>query len=413
MSFKEYTIEECCYILDSQRAPMNSDERFDIKGEYPYYGANGVQGYISKYVFDDDLILIAEDGGNFEQFVIKPIAYRVAGKCWVNNHAHVLKAKENFSQDFIFYSLEHKNILYFIAGGTRSKLTQGELKKICLQHPEKDEANKIGEIIYTADTAIKQTENLISKYERIKIGLIQDLLSNGIDDKGRQRMKSTHKFVIKKGVEVPENWEVYSIEEITEHVGSGVTPKGGSSVYLHAGVMLIRSQNVLVGGFDFDDVAFISEETNSSMRRSELQDLDVLLNITGASIGRSHFIPNGFEKANVNQHVCALRIKNKSLGKALFVSSFLNSYHGQKQIKRLLGSSNREGLNYQQIREIQIPMPKIDDDSEFQKIYLALSSLNSQLEVQNKNLDKLRSVKKGLMQDLLNGRKRVRIKSKM
>jgi type I restriction enzyme S subunit len=410
MSFKVYTIEECCDILNNLRFPLNSEQRFDMQGEFAYYGANGVQGYINQWRFDDDLILIAEDGGNFEQFATRPIAYRVSGKCWVNNHAHVLKAKEKFSQNFIFYSLQHKNILYFIAGGTRSKLTQGELKKIIINHPNISEANKIGDIISKADAFIAQTEALIAKYQHIKTGLMQDLLTRGIDEHGKIRSEQTHRFKTEKGLRVPEDWEVYEIGEITDHVGSGVTPKGGSNVYGHEGILLIRSQNVLIGEFDLDDVAYINPEINDRMQRSQLQDLDVLLNITGASIGRSHFVPIGFSKSNVNQHVCALRIKNSSLGKSLFVSSFLNSYEGQKQIKRLLGASNREGLNYQQIREIKLSMPKIEDDSEYQKIYSVLTSINTKIETLKNNLKKQKSLKIGLMQDLLAGKVRVKIK---
>ena len=72
----EISIGECCEILDSKRIPLNAEEREGIPGDIPYYGANGVQGYISKYIFDDDLILIADDGGYFEQFETRPIAYR-------------------------------------------------------------------------------------------------------------------------------------------------------------------------------------------------------------------------------------------------------------------------------------------------------------------------------------------------
>ena len=88
---KYKTIEEWCDILDSQRIPITAKDR--IKGIYPYYGANGVQDYIDNYIFDDELVLLAEDGGNFGSKK-RPIAYRVSGKCWVNNHAHVLKPKK-------------------------------------------------------------------------------------------------------------------------------------------------------------------------------------------------------------------------------------------------------------------------------------------------------------------------------
>lgn len=97
-----YTVEECCEILDSQRVPIKGSER--SAGEYPYYGANGIQDYVDDYIFDDELVLLAEDGGNFGS-KIRPIAYRVSGKCWVNNHAHVLKPKSMIDVDYLCYSL--------------------------------------------------------------------------------------------------------------------------------------------------------------------------------------------------------------------------------------------------------------------------------------------------------------------
>ena len=91
-----------------QRIPLNSEERSKRLGEYPYYGANGIQGYIDDFIFDGDAILVAEDGGNFDQYAERPIAQWVTGKYWVNNHAHILRAKENDLDKWIFYSLVHK-----------------------------------------------------------------------------------------------------------------------------------------------------------------------------------------------------------------------------------------------------------------------------------------------------------------
>ena len=108
------TVEQCCEILDSKRIPVNGEDREKRIGDIPYYGANGPQGYIDDYIFNEPLILIAEDGGCFDEFATRPIAYRVKGKSWVNNHAHVLRAKERFCQDAIFYNLEHKDIQSFI-----------------------------------------------------------------------------------------------------------------------------------------------------------------------------------------------------------------------------------------------------------------------------------------------------------
>lgn len=90
-------LEDVCEILDSRRIPITASNR--ISGPYPYYGANGVQDYVADYIFDDELVLLAEDGGNFGS-KDRPIAYRVSGKCWVNNHAHVLKPKEGINVIF-------------------------------------------------------------------------------------------------------------------------------------------------------------------------------------------------------------------------------------------------------------------------------------------------------------------------
>ena len=124
---KYLCVEECCDILDSQRVPVTASDR--TSGIYPYYGANGVQDYVSDYIFDDELILVAEDGGHFGEKG-KPIAYRVSGKCWVNNHAHVLKPKVGFDIDYICYSLMFYDTSSIINGSTRQKLNQAQLKKM-------------------------------------------------------------------------------------------------------------------------------------------------------------------------------------------------------------------------------------------------------------------------------------------
>lgn len=121
------SIENCCDILDWMRVPITQSER--VKGDYPYYGANGIQGYVANYIFDDELVLLAEDGGNFGS-KDKPIAYRVSGKCWVNNHAHVLKAREMINIDYLCYSLMFYKVDGIINGATRQKLTQSAMRKM-------------------------------------------------------------------------------------------------------------------------------------------------------------------------------------------------------------------------------------------------------------------------------------------
>src|SRR5699024_7629225 len=100
---------------------------------------NGILDYVNDFVVDDDIILIAEDGGHFDEYESRPIAYRMNGKVWVNNHAHILQAKQGFHQAFLFYSLVNKNILSYLANGTRAKLNRSELDKIEVFWPSKPE----------------------------------------------------------------------------------------------------------------------------------------------------------------------------------------------------------------------------------------------------------------------------------
>ena len=146
-------------VLDARRIPLNADERAPMTGEYPYYGANGVVDYINQWIFDEtgDLILLAEDGGHFDEFKTRPIAYRVRGKCWVNNHAHVLKAKDYTEGSFLYHSLANKDIRPFIKGTTRSKLTQADLRQIEVGMPPFSEQRTIASVLDGLDDAIKRT----------------------------------------------------------------------------------------------------------------------------------------------------------------------------------------------------------------------------------------------------------------
>jgi type I restriction enzyme S subunit len=170
-------LKETTDCLDHLRVPLNDAKRSKMQGDYPYCGANGILDYVNDYIIDNDIILIAEDGGYFDEYSYRPIAYRMVGKCWVNNHAHILKAKEGFNQNFIFYSLVHKNILRFLASGTRAKLNKSEMYKIEIDIPEKKEQQVIAQILSDMDTEIEALEQKRDKYKAIKQGMMQELLT--------------------------------------------------------------------------------------------------------------------------------------------------------------------------------------------------------------------------------------------
>lgn len=154
-------LEDCCEILDSMRVPITAANRQE--GPYPYYGANGIQDYVVDYIFDDDLVLLAEDGGNFGSKT-KPIAYRVSGKCWVNNHAHVLKPKEGMNVDFLCYSLMFYNTDGLVNGATRQKLTQTVMRKMLIPDMPIDKqmeiVNQLNKVIAIRNIRQQELEKL-------------------------------------------------------------------------------------------------------------------------------------------------------------------------------------------------------------------------------------------------------------
>lgn len=171
--------EELADILDHMRVPVNSEERAGREALVPYYGANGLQGYIDRALFNEPLILLAEDGGNFDDYETRPIAYRIDGPSWVNNHAHILRPRSvDFS--FMFFSLEHKDIRKYITGGTRSKLTKSELQ--CIEYPVAgaSEQTTIGSILNTQQAHLGELQRELIKYIELKTGLMQDLLTGRV-----------------------------------------------------------------------------------------------------------------------------------------------------------------------------------------------------------------------------------------
>ena len=154
-------------------------------------------------------------------------------------------------------------------------------------------------------------------------------------------------------------WPVDRIKDHTVKIGSGVTPSGGSAGYLDAGVPLLRSQNVHFDGLRLDDVAYIAEETHDEMSGSKLHARDVLLNITGAFIGRCAFVPDDFGEGNVNQHVCIIRTSPRLDHK--FLTYCLSAPWGQDQVFSSFTGASRQGLGQRDLGAIQVPLPPLPE----------------------------------------------------
>jgi len=183
--WQEFRLGDVANCLDNRRVPLNRAQRSDRQGVVPYYGANGVLDYIDNHIFDQDLVLLAEDGGYFDEFATRPIAQFITGKSWVNNHAHILEAKKQTTEKWLYYSLVHKNIMAFVNAGTRAKLNKSDMLSIPFLMPEKDEQHKVIEVL---DGAKSETNKLNFKLQTLKIekaALMQQLLT------GKRRVNLT------------------------------------------------------------------------------------------------------------------------------------------------------------------------------------------------------------------------------
>lgn len=197
--------------------------------------------------------------------------------------------------------------------------------------------------------------------------------------------------------DIPNDWQLGTLDEISKKIGSGITPKGGSTVYQSFGHPLIRSQNVGWGNLKLDDVAYISDAIHQTFSNTELMPMDVLLNISGASIGRSAVVDDTIVGGNVNQHVCIIRPNEDSLD-PFYLSKFLLSSIGQNQIYSFQSSGNREGLNFGQIKSFQIPLPPLTEQKAIARV---LSDTDTLIQALQNKINKKRNIKQGAMQQLL------------
>ena len=385
--------------LDSKRVPITSTVR--EKGSIPYYGASGIIDYVKDYIYDERLLCISEDGANLIDRNY-PIAFSISGKTWVNNHAHVLKFENTNTQILVEKFINSINIEDFLTGLAQPKLNRGKLDIIPIPLPKNPaEQQKIASCLSSLDEVIAAHSQKLELLKDHKKGLMQNLFPHPSTSSGGGSMAEpveakVPKFRFKE-FENDEEWVEKKLGELTLKVGSGVTPLGGETVYKKNGRPFVRSQNVGWGIFLLENVAFIDEETHQDSISTEIKVDDVLLNITGASIGRSAVANKKISGGNVNQHVCIIRTQKKFLN-PFFLCQYLISNYGQKQIDSFQAGGNRQGLNFAQIRSLSIPIPPTI--LEQQKIAACLSSLDALIAAQMEKIEQLKLHKKGLMQGL-------------
>ncbi|EIO3939501.1 restriction endonuclease subunit S [Vibrio vulnificus] len=181
-SWEEVKLNKCVKFLNGQRKPIKQEDRANIQGKYPYYGATGIIDYVNDYIFDDEIILLGEDGENILSRVL-PHVFVVRGKVWVNNHAHVLKANANMDTNFLCMYLESLDYKRYNSGSAQPKINKAVCEKIPVVVPVLAEQQKIASVLTAADKEIELLEAKLAHLKEEKKALMQQLLT------GKRRVK--------------------------------------------------------------------------------------------------------------------------------------------------------------------------------------------------------------------------------
>lgn len=308
----------------------------------------------------------------------------------INQGCRGIVVQPKFIAKFVYFSLDYfrARLERLGAGNTFKELSGSALKSFTITIPQEKEQQKIADCLSSLDEKITAETQKLDALKTHKKGLMQQLFPAEGETVPRLRFPEFREAG---------EWEEHEIGSLSIKVGSGITPLGGDKNYKTEGRIFVRSQNIGWGELLLEDVVFIDEEIHATFGATEIKEFDVLLNITGASIGRSAVADSRIAGGNVNQHVCIIRVVLDKLN-PFFLNQFLISGRGQKQIDSFQAGGNRQGLNFSQIRSLKIPIPPIR--SEQQKIADFLTSLDDLIAAQAQKIELLKRHKKGLMQQL-------------
>lgn len=331
-------------------------------------------------IYPKDTIIVAMYGATIGKICITNFEACTNQACCALSESPYLLNRFTF---YWFIANKH-NIINMSYGGGQPNISQEIVRSLKITTPSLAEQHIIITFLnnQTAkiDTLIENKQKQIELLKEERTAIINQAVTKGLNPDVPMRDSG-----IEWLGEVPEHWGITKLKFILNKIGSGLTPRGGAEVYQDYGVPLLRSQNVHFDGLRLDDVAYISNETHKSMNRSAVKPDDVLINITGASIGRCAIIPTDFSDGNVNQHVCILRTSENISSKYLHL--LLSSQIGQLQVFNSQNGAAREGLNFEQLGDFFVTLPLLNEQEELtrsisiyiDKIIVLISQIQQQI----------------------------------
>ena len=369
---------DICEILDSKRVPITAKDR--VSGPYPYYGANGVQDYVASYIFDDELVLLAEDGGHFGSSD-KPIAYRVSGKCWVNNHAHVLKPKACIDVDYLCYSLMFRDVSDIVNGATRQKLTQADMREINIPLPTFEEQKKVVAKIGKVFELIALRKEQLAKLDELIKSRFIELFGDPVDNPKDYLVKSLQ--------------ELIDMGYITYHLDGnhgGDYPR--SEEFVDSGVPYIGANSIVNGEIDFSMAKFLAAERADKLRKGIAQNDDVLF-AHNATVGPTVVLKTTEPKVILSTSLTAYRC-NKSRLLPNYLKAYMQSDGFVRQYSGEMKQTTRNQVPITAQKKYLFLVPPIVEQKQF-AIFVEQTD-KSKLAIQQ-SLDKLELLKKSLMQE--------------
>jgi type I restriction enzyme S subunit len=373
-----------CNFLDNQRVPIKDVDRLGMHGPYPYYGASGIIDYVNDYIFDDELILLGEDGANIINRST-PLAFMVEGKIWVNNHAHVLRPIEPNSRFYICSYLESISYDKYNTGTAQPKLNREVCEKILIPVPPMAEQRKIAEILGMWDEAIEKQSRLIEKLELRKRALMQRLLT------GRTRLS---------GFTTP--WQKVKLGEICKRV----TRRNEEN---NQNVMTISAQKGFVSQTDF---------FNKSVASSTLDNYYLVLKdefcynksySNGYPMGAIKRLKEADKAVVTTLYICFSITDKQKLSIDFFEQYCENGEFNQGLMKIANEGGRAHGLlnvTPTDFFSLVMLLPTLPEQKAIAEV---LTTADDEIATHRKKLDALHLQKRGLMQQLLTGKTRVKI----
>jgi type I restriction enzyme S subunit len=326
-SYDSRPLGDVAEFLDHLRKPVTARDR--TLGDYPYYGANGQQGTIGEYIFDEPLVLLAEDGGYFDD-PERGVAYSISGRTWVNNHAHVLRAKPDVNLRFLTRILEHYDLRPFVTGTTRGKLTKSAASQIPVPIPSLDEQRRLAAILDKAAALRRNRGDVRALLDMLPRETFHMMFS---DDPARDRKP---------------------LKSLTTLITKGTTPTSVGLSFSDSGVPFIRVQNLIGGTVQFGaGDLFVNQEAHRALSRSRVRPGDLLVSIAG-TIGRCAIVPPDTPEMNCNQAVAIVRLIDPQM--APIIMTWFGTSDALQQVASSSVTATISNLSLSQLGALQVPI---------------------------------------------------------